>query len=77
MKQDRFRPTEGPAFIIIITGHLCLFSAPDECCRWEVNRKHVHCPAVTLSLVRTGSELISVDVVPALEVKISASSQNT
>lgn len=46
---------------------------PDDCCRWEVNRKRPNSPAVTLSLLRTesdGDELISVDVVPALEVNI-------
>ncbi|KAG7219314.1 hypothetical protein INR49_019118 [Caranx melampygus] len=38
--------------------------------RWEVNRKHVYSPAVTLSLCRMeedSKELISVDLVPALE----------
>lgn len=54
-----------------LTFNLCLFSVPDECYRWEVNRKRVHSPAVTLSLFKTdknSEELISVDVVPALEV---------
>ena len=48
---------------------------PDDCCRWEVNRKRPNSPAVTLSLLRTecdGDELISVDVVPALEVNTMA-----
>ncbi|XP_023118979.2 cyclic GMP-AMP synthase [Amphiprion ocellaris] len=48
------------------------YKVPDECCRWEVNRKNPYCPAVTLSLCRTdknSDELISVDVVPSLEVQ--------
>lgn len=51
--------------------YFTLFPVPDKCCRWEVNRKRPNSPAVTLSLFRTencSDELISVDVVPALEV---------
>lgn len=51
--------------------HFSLFPVPDESYRWEVNRKRPNSPAVTLSLFPTeknGEELISVDVVPALEV---------
>ncbi|XP_045913723.1 cyclic GMP-AMP synthase [Micropterus dolomieu] len=47
------------------------YQVPDESYRWEVNRKRPNSPAVTLSLFPTeknGDELISVDVVPALEV---------
>uniref|UniRef100_A0A3B4YNZ1 Mab-21-like HhH/H2TH-like domain-containing protein n=1 Tax=Seriola lalandi dorsalis TaxID=1841481 RepID=A0A3B4YNZ1_SERLL len=48
-----------------------VFPVPDSRYRWEVNRKRPHSPAVTLSLCRTednSEEIISVDVVPALEV---------
>lgn len=51
--------------------HFSFFTVPDDSCRWEVNRKRPHSPAVTLSLFRkenNSDELISVDVVPALEV---------
>uniref|UniRef100_UPI003AAC349A cyclic GMP-AMP synthase n=1 Tax=Centroberyx gerrardi TaxID=166262 RepID=UPI003AAC349A len=49
------------------------YRVPDERCRWVVNRKRPNSPAVTLSLFRTDSseELISADVVPALEVHSS------
>ncbi|KAF7661704.1 hypothetical protein LDENG_00255740 [Lucifuga dentata] len=47
----------------------------DEQCCWEVNRKRPNTPAVTLSLCRTNDsnkeKLISVDVIPALEVPSS------
>lgn len=49
------------------------YKVPHECCRWEVNRKNPYSPAVTLSLFKTdknSDELISVDVVPSLEVQI-------
>ncbi|XP_028317705.1 cyclic GMP-AMP synthase [Gouania willdenowi] len=48
------------------------YKAPDKRCRWEVNRKRMFSPAVTLSLCRSeknSEELISVDVVAALEVQ--------
>uniref|UniRef100_A0A3B4Y517 Uncharacterized protein n=1 Tax=Seriola lalandi dorsalis TaxID=1841481 RepID=A0A3B4Y517_SERLL len=51
-----------------------VFPVPDSRYRWEVNRKRPHSPAVTLSLCRTednSEEIISVDVVPALEVHSS------
>ncbi|KAM4631461.1 cyclic GMP-AMP synthase [Polymixia lowei] len=47
------------------------YQAKDERCFWEVNRKRLTSPAVTLSLYGVDGdreELISVDVVPALEV---------
>ncbi|XP_054461779.1 cyclic GMP-AMP synthase [Anoplopoma fimbria] len=50
------------------------YKVPDEGFRWEVNRKRLHSPAVTLSLCRNeicSDELISVDLVPALEVHSS------
>lgn len=50
-----------------------LFPVPNKYCRWEVNRKRLCSPAVTLSLCRIGKnseELISVDLVPALMVII-------
>lgn len=56
----------------LVRKFLKTYKVPDECCRWEVNRKRAHCLAVTLSLFKTDSnsgELISVDVVPALEVQ--------
>ncbi|XP_073339243.1 cyclic GMP-AMP synthase [Pagrus major] len=55
----------------LVRKFLKTYKVPDDCCRWEVNRKRPNSPAVTLSLFRTESnsdELISVDVVPALEV---------
>ncbi|XP_069572837.1 cyclic GMP-AMP synthase [Brachyistius frenatus] len=48
------------------------YKVPDGNCRWEVNRKRPNSPAVTLSLCSpesNGEELISVDVVPSLEVQ--------
>ncbi|XP_008291104.1 cyclic GMP-AMP synthase [Stegastes partitus] len=56
----------------LVRKFLKTYKVPDECCRWEVNRKNPYSPAVTLSLCRTdksSDELISVDVVPALEVQ--------
>ncbi|XP_068432211.1 cyclic GMP-AMP synthase-like [Clinocottus analis] len=51
------------------------YKVPDEGFRWEVNRKRLGSPAVTLSLfrneMRSDDELISVDVVPALEIHSS------
>ncbi|KAM8766362.1 cyclic GMP-AMP synthase [Acanthopagrus schlegelii] len=55
----------------LIRKFLKTYKVPDDCCHWEVNRKRPNSPAVTLSLLRTeadSDELISVDVVPALEV---------
>ncbi|XP_065327941.1 cyclic GMP-AMP synthase [Pelmatolapia mariae] len=55
----------------LVRKFLKTYKVPDERFRWEVNRKRVHSPAVTLSLFKTdenSEELISVDVVPALEV---------
>lgn len=55
----------------LVRKFLKTYKVPDKCCRWEVNRKRPNSPAVTLSLCRPGNnsdELISVDVVPALEV---------
>ncbi|KAM6899611.1 cyclic GMP-AMP synthase [Xenentodon cancila] len=55
----------------LVRKFLKTYRAPDHHCHWEVNRKRLHSPAVTLSLRRTESsnELISVDVVFALEVQ--------
>lgn len=56
----------------LVRKFLKTYRVPDKRCRWEVNRKKPNCPAVTLSLCRKearGEELISVDVVPALEVQ--------
>ncbi|KAM9339821.1 cyclic GMP-AMP synthase [Symphorus nematophorus] len=55
----------------LVRKFLKTYRVPDEDCYWEVNRKRPNSPAVTLSLFRTGNnsdELISVDVVPALEI---------
>ncbi|XP_039675403.1 cyclic GMP-AMP synthase [Perca fluviatilis] len=55
----------------LVRKFLKTYKVPDEGCRWEVNRKRIHSPAVTLSLCRpeiNSDELISVDLVPALEV---------
>ncbi|XP_072227159.1 cyclic GMP-AMP synthase isoform X1 [Leuresthes tenuis] len=55
----------------LVRKFLKTYRVPDRRCRWEVNKKQPYCPAVTLSLCRTeknSDELISVDVVPALEV---------
>lgn len=55
-------------------SHFSSFPVPDKRCYWEVNRKRPNTPAVTLSLLRTegnSDELISVDVVPALEVNLT------
>uniref|UniRef100_A0A673B1M6 Cyclic GMP-AMP synthase-like n=1 Tax=Sphaeramia orbicularis TaxID=375764 RepID=A0A673B1M6_9TELE len=58
----------------LVRKFLKTYRVPDEHCRWVVNRKRLNSPAVTLSLCRTdenSEELISVDVVPALEVHSS------
>uniref|UniRef100_A0A8C2XSD4 Cyclic GMP-AMP synthase n=1 Tax=Cyclopterus lumpus TaxID=8103 RepID=A0A8C2XSD4_CYCLU len=58
----------------LVRKFLKTYQVPDEGFRWEVNRKQLHSPAVTLSLCRNemcSAELISVDVVPALEVPSS------
>ncbi|XP_047460268.1 cyclic GMP-AMP synthase [Mugil cephalus] len=53
----------------LVRKFLKTYEVPDKSCRWEMNRKRIYSPAVTLSLCRNNSaELISVDVVPALEV---------
>ncbi|XP_026155406.1 cyclic GMP-AMP synthase [Mastacembelus armatus] len=55
----------------LVRKFLKSYQVPDKRCRWEVNRKRPNSPAVTLSLCRTendSDELISVDLVPALEV---------
>ncbi|XP_040908537.1 cyclic GMP-AMP synthase [Toxotes jaculatrix] len=54
----------------LVRKFLKTYKGNDEQCRWEMNRKRLNSPAVTLSLCRTenSDELISVDVVPALEV---------
>ncbi|XP_078123442.1 cyclic GMP-AMP synthase isoform X2 [Sander vitreus] len=54
----------------LVRKFLKTYKVPEEGCRWEVNRKRIHSPAVTLSLCRpeiNSDELISVDLVPALE----------
>ncbi|CAG5889607.1 unnamed protein product, partial [Menidia menidia] len=54
----------------LVRKFLKTYKAPDKHCRWEVNKKRIYCPAVTLSLCRSdNNELISVDVVPALEAQ--------
>ncbi|XP_023250609.1 cyclic GMP-AMP synthase-like [Seriola lalandi dorsalis] len=58
----------------LVRKFLKTYKVPDSRYRWEVNRKRPHSPAVTLSLCRTednSEEIISVDVVPALEVHSS------
>nr|XP_046274446.1 cyclic GMP-AMP synthase [Scatophagus argus]XP_046274447.1 cyclic GMP-AMP synthase [Scatophagus argus] len=58
----------------LVRKFLKTYQVPDRRCRWEVNRKRPTSPAVTLSLLRSendSDELISVDVVPALEVHSS------
>lgn len=58
----------------LVRKFLKTYQVPRKHWRWEVNRKRLHSPAVTLSLLRTennSDELISVDVVPALEVHSS------
>ncbi|XP_035537799.1 cyclic GMP-AMP synthase [Morone saxatilis] len=55
----------------LVRKFLKTYRVPVEDFRWEVNRKRPYSPAVTLSLFKTDNnidELISVDVVPALEV---------
>ncbi|XP_032391807.1 cyclic GMP-AMP synthase [Etheostoma spectabile] len=54
----------------LVRKFLKTYKVPDAGCRWEVNRKQMYSPAVTLSLRRLeniSDELISVDLVPALE----------
>ncbi|TDH03845.1 hypothetical protein EPR50_G00145920 [Perca flavescens] len=56
----------------VVRKFLKTYKVPEEGCCWEVNRKRIHSPAVTLSLCRpeiSSDELISVDLVPALEVQ--------
>ncbi|XP_028255118.1 cyclic GMP-AMP synthase isoform X1 [Parambassis ranga] len=56
----------------LVRKFLKTYKVPDTSYRWEVNRKRPYSPAVTLSLYRredNSDELISVDVVPALEVQ--------
>ncbi|KAM4725166.1 cyclic GMP-AMP synthase [Anableps anableps] len=56
----------------LVRKFLKTYRAPERCCRWEVNPRRPSSPAVTLSLCRRelgGEELISVDLVPALEVQ--------
>ncbi|XP_053190051.1 cyclic GMP-AMP synthase [Scomber japonicus] len=83
---DLARPTRTPIRAFVLENKLTLSSSKilSEMYRlvrkflktykgfgWEVNRKRLNSPAVTLSLYKTGGksdELISVDVVPALEV---------
>ncbi|XP_070778375.1 cyclic GMP-AMP synthase [Enoplosus armatus] len=58
----------------LVRKFLKTYQVPDKSCRWEVNRKRPNSPAVTLSLFSTDNhsdELISVDVVPALEMHSS------
>lgn len=58
----------------LVRKFLKTYKVPDECCHWLVNRKRPYSPAVTLSLCRTENntdELISVDLVPALEIHSS------
>ncbi|XP_061597577.1 cyclic GMP-AMP synthase [Cololabis saira] len=55
----------------LVRKFLKAYRVPDHQCHWEVNRKRLLSPAVTLSLRSTerSAELISVDVVFALEVQ--------
>ncbi|XP_029976563.1 cyclic GMP-AMP synthase isoform X2 [Salarias fasciatus] len=56
----------------LVRKFLKTYKVPNDCYHWEVNKKKPYSPAVTLSLCKpeNGSdELISVDVVPALEVQ--------
>ncbi|XP_044027859.1 cyclic GMP-AMP synthase isoform X2 [Siniperca chuatsi] len=57
----------------LVRKFLKTYQVPDKCFHWEVNRKRPNSPAVTLSLIcaDNSNELISVDVVPALEVHSS------
>ncbi|XP_075962264.1 cyclic GMP-AMP synthase [Anarhichas minor] len=58
----------------LVRKFLKTYKVPDEGFRWEMNRKRLHSPAVTLSLCGNeicSDELISVDLVPALEVHSS------
>ncbi|XP_067112618.1 cyclic GMP-AMP synthase [Osmerus mordax] len=53
----------------LVRKFICTYKVPGGNFRWVVNKKKVYCPAVTLSLSATHDEeeLLSVDVVPALE----------
>lgn len=56
----------------LVHKFLKTYKVPYANCHWEVNKKNPYSPAVTLSLRKTendSDELISVDVVPALEVQ--------
>nr|XP_040045500.1 cyclic GMP-AMP synthase-like isoform X1 [Gasterosteus aculeatus aculeatus]XP_040045501.1 cyclic GMP-AMP synthase-like isoform X1 [Gasterosteus aculeatus aculeatus] len=56
----------------LVRKFLKTYKVPDSDFLWVVNRKRPRSPAVTLSLYRKdtcGDELISVDLVPALEVQ--------
>ncbi|KAG7218644.1 hypothetical protein INR49_019961 [Caranx melampygus] len=79
---DLVRATRSPiqAFLLenertlssskVLSGRIVWSAIPGGEHRWEVNRKHVYSPAMTLSLCRMeedSKELISVDLVPALE----------
>ncbi|GAA6233290.1 cyclic GMP-AMP synthase-like [Lates japonicus] len=58
----------------LVRKFLKTYKVPDEHYHWEVNRKRIYSPAVTLSLCRNESdsdEQISLDLVPALEVHSS------
>ncbi|XP_018554541.1 cyclic GMP-AMP synthase [Lates calcarifer] len=58
----------------LVRKFLKTYKVPDEHYHWEVNRKRIYSPAVTLSLCRNESdsdEQISLDLVPALEVHAS------
>ncbi|KAL0962443.1 hypothetical protein UPYG_G00340080 [Umbra pygmaea] len=56
---------------LLVRRFIRTYKVSDNSCHWVVNRKRVNSPAVTLSLLEVGNgkqELLSVDVVPALEV---------
>lgn len=58
----------------LVRKFLKIYQVPVKTYRWEVNKKSQYSPAVTLSVFSTedsSDELISVDVVPALEVHSS------
>ncbi|KAJ7999996.1 hypothetical protein DPEC_G00200230 [Dallia pectoralis] len=55
----------------LVRKFISTYKVPDSSCFWSVNRKRPNSPAVTLSLFKVNNrdeELLSVDVVPALEV---------
>ncbi|XP_058474461.1 cyclic GMP-AMP synthase-like [Solea solea] len=55
----------------LVRQFLKTYKVPDELCHWEVNRKRPTSPAVTLSLYKSedvDEELMSLDLVPALEI---------